>query len=104
MLFNVVKITKQCFLETVKSMENPQLQIALNKVRVDIAIRVQDVDLCQQYLFKQQNHFIHRCHLQSHITSASRMPLGLRQHISIIWNSLISMREPQLEPDRLLFA
>jgi len=54
----VGKNTNQCFLETVKSMENLQHQIALNKERVDIAIKVQDVDLCQQYLYKEQNLFI----------------------------------------------
>jgi hypothetical protein len=47
-LFKVDQNTKQCFLETVKSMENLQHQIALNKERVDIVIREKDVDLCQR--------------------------------------------------------
>jgi hypothetical protein len=39
-------------------MENPQLQIALKAVKVDIVIKEIDVDLCQLSPFKEPNLFI----------------------------------------------
>jgi formyltetrahydrofolate hydrolase len=73
--------------ETVKSMENHQLQIALNKVREDIVIEVKDAVWCLQSLLLKLNQSIQRCPLQNLIINLNLMESGELKLFMKTWNS-----------------